>query len=44
MIPLLLGAPDMSMPRLNNISLHLLTPSLILMVSSMLVEQGAGTG
>jgi cytochrome c oxidase subunit 1 len=43
-IPLLLGAPDMSYPRLNNISYWLLPPAISLMVSSMLVEQGAGTG
>lgn len=43
-VPLLLGAPDMSYPRLNNISFWLLIPAITLMISSMLVEQGAGTG
>ena len=31
-------------PRLNNISLWLLPPSLILLLSSSFVESGAGTG
>jgi cytochrome c oxidase subunit 1 len=44
MVPLLLGAPDMAFPRTNNISFWLLPPSMILMVSSMLIEQGAGCG
>jgi len=44
MVPLLLAAPDMSLPRANNISFWLLCPSLILLLSSALVENGAGTG
>lgn len=43
-VPLLIGAPDMAFPRLNNISFWLLPPSLILLLSSSLVEFGAGTG
>jgi cytochrome c oxidase subunit I len=43
-VPLMLGAPDMAFPRLNNISFWLLPPSLLLLVSSALVESGAGTG
>lgn len=43
-VPILLAAPDMSMSRLNNISFHLLTPALILLISSSLIEFGAGTG
>ena len=43
-VPLLLGAPDMAFPRLNNISFWLLPPSLILLVLSSYVEIGAGTG
>lgn len=44
MIPLLLSAPDMALPRANNISFWLLVPSLVLLLSSTLIENGAGTG
>ena len=44
MVPILIGAPDMAFPRLNNISFWLLPPSLLLLISSALVEVGAGTG
>jgi cytochrome c oxidase subunit 1 len=40
----MLGAPDMAFPRLNNISFWLLPPFLLLLLSSSLVEMGAGTG
>jgi hypothetical protein len=43
-VPILIGAVDMAFPRLNNISLWLLPPSLILLLSSSFVESGAGTG
>ena len=43
-VPILIGAPDMAFPRLNNISFWLLPGSLILLLSSTLVEVGAGTG
>ncbi len=43
-VPLMIGAPDMAFPRMNNISFWLLPPSLILLVSSVFVEAGAGTG
>lgn len=43
-VPLMIGAPDMSFPRMNNISFWLLPPALILLVASSLVEGGAGTG
>jgi len=43
-IPIMIGAPDMSFPRMNNISFWLLPPSLILLLSSTLVEIGVGTG
>jgi cytochrome c oxidase subunit 1 len=42
--PLMIGAPDMSFPRMNNISFWLLPPALLLLVASSLVESGAGTG
>jgi cytochrome c oxidase subunit 1 len=43
-VPIMLGAPDMAFPRLNNISFWMLPPSLLLLLSSSLVEMGAGTG
>jgi cytochrome c oxidase subunit 1 len=43
-LPILIGAPDMSFPRLNNVSFWLLIPSLLLVLSSALIDQGAGTG
>jgi cytochrome c oxidase subunit 1 len=43
-VPLMIGAPDMAFPRMNNISFWLLPPSLLLLLSSTLVEAGAGTG
>lgn len=43
-LPLMIGAPDMAYPRLNNISFWLLPSSLFLLVTSTFVEVGAGTG
>lgn len=42
--PVMIGAVDMSFPRLNNISFWLLPPSLLLLLASAMVENGAGTG
>jgi len=44
LVPIMIGAPDMSFPRLNNISFWLLPPSLFLLVLSIFIEEGAGTG
>nr|YP_010835040.1 cytochrome c oxidase subunit I [Euglandina singleyana]WFQ82715.1 cytochrome c oxidase subunit I [Euglandina singleyana] len=44
MVPLLIGAPDMSFPRMNNMSFWLLPPSFIFLIISSMVEGGAGTG
>ena len=44
LVPILIGAPDIAFPRINNISFWLLPPSLILLLTSALVEGGAGTG
>nr|ARH54417.1 cytochrome c oxidase subunit 1 [Lasioderma redtenbacheri] len=44
LVPLMLGAPDMAFPRMNNMSFWLLPPSLSLLLMSSLVDSGAGTG
>ncbi|BEJ18277.1 cytochrome c oxidase subunit 1 (mitochondrion) [Cutaneotrichosporon sp. HIS471] len=44
MVPVLIGAPDMAFPRLNNISFWILIPATVMLVASVFVEQGAGTG
>lgn len=44
LVPLMLGAPDMAFPRMNNIRFWLLPPSFILLLSSSMVGQGVGTG
>nr|QNP09981.1 cytochrome c oxidase subunit 1 [Ochthebius sp. IBE<ESP> AN292] len=44
LVPLMLGAPDMAFPRMNNMSFWLLPPSLSLLMLSSMVENGAGTG
>jgi cytochrome c oxidase subunit 1 len=38
----MLGAPEIAFPLLNNISFWLLPPALLLLLSSSLVESGAG--
>jgi len=43
-VPVIIGAPDIAFPRLNNISFWLLPPSLILLLTGSLIEGGAGTG
>nr|QWB85858.1 cytochrome c oxidase subunit I [Ulochaetes vacca] len=44
LVPLMLGAPDMAFPRMNNMSFWLLPPSLSLLIMGMIVENGTGTG
>jgi len=44
LIPLLIGAPDMAFPRLNNLSFWFMAPSLLLLITSTLIEGGVGTG
>lgn len=44
LIPLILGAPDIAFPRLNNIRFWLLPPSLSLLLIRRIVDKGAGTG
>ena len=43
-VPLMIGAPDMAYPRLNNISFWLLPVALYLLIISSLAGNGAGTG
>src|ERR1700733_3434597 len=43
-VPILIGAPDIAFPRLNNLSFWLLPPSLILLLISGYIEPGVGTG
>ncbi|HET9149181.1 MAG TPA: cytochrome c oxidase subunit I [Alphaproteobacteria bacterium] len=43
-VPLMIGAPDMAFPRMNNISFWLLIPSILLLLGSAVVGEGAGTG
>ena len=43
-IPLMIGAPDMAFPRMNNVSFWLLPPALLLLISSIFIGGGAGTG
>jgi len=44
LVPIMIGAPDVAFPRLNNISFWLNPPAFFLLVLSTLVEQGAGLG
>nr|YP_009691901.1 cytochrome c oxidase subunit I [Thermistis croceocincta]QEG58707.1 cytochrome c oxidase subunit I [Thermistis croceocincta] len=44
LVPLMLGAPDMAFPRMNNMSFWLLPPSLSLLIMSSIVDNGVGTG
>ena len=43
-VPLMIGAPNMAFPRLNNLSFWLLVPAFTLLVGSAFVGDGAGTG
>lgn len=44
LIPLIIGAPDIAFPRINNIRFWLLPPALFLLCSSSFSGIGAGTG
>nr|QWK41502.1 cytochrome c oxidase subunit 1 [Fopius arisanus] len=44
LVPLMLGAPDMAFPRMNNMSFWLLVPSLFLLILSGFLNVGVGTG
>jgi len=44
LLPLIVGAPDIAFPRLNNISFWLLPPAFFLLLISALLRGGVGTG
>lgn len=43
-IPILIGAPNIAFPKVNNISFWLLVFAFFLLISSILIDGGAGTG
>ncbi len=43
-VPLMIGAPDVAFPRVNNVSFWLLIPAAILLVGSPFVGDGPGVG
>ncbi len=43
-VPLMIGSPDMAFPRLNSISFWLLFVALIMLLGSIFVGDGPGTG
>jgi len=44
LIPLIIRAPDIAFPRINNLRFWLLPPSFTLIIRRTIREQGAGTG
>lgn len=44
LVPLMIGAPDVAFPRLNNVSFWLLFASFLLAVLAVLTDTGIGTG
>lgn len=44
LVPLILGAPDIAYPRINNIRFWLLPPSLLLLILRRSINIGTGTG
>lgn len=44
LVPLILGAPDIAYPRINNIRFWLLPPSITLLIIRRFINSGAGTG
>ena len=44
LVQIILGAPDIALPRINNISFWLLSPALTLLLVSSIVENRTGTG
>lgn len=44
LIPLIIGAPDIAFPRINNIRFWILPPSITLLILRSTIEIGVGTG
>lgn len=44
LLPLIVGAPDLAFPRINNIRFWLLPPSLFLLVNRIITDSGTGAG
>ena len=44
LVPLIIGSPDIAYPRMNNLRYWLLVPALFILLISITVEGGAGTG
>lgn len=44
LVPIIIGAPDIAFPRINNIRFWLLPPSLSLLILSAFTSKGRGTG
>ncbi len=43
-VPLMIGAPDVAFPRVNNVSFWLLIPAVILLLGSVFAGEGPGVG
>ena len=43
-VPIMIGAPDIAFPRMNNISFWLLVPAFLLLMGSSFVSGGTGNG
>ncbi len=43
-VPIMIGAPDMAFPRMNNLSFWLLVSSFILLIITLFIGEGLGTG
>ncbi len=41
LIPMMIGAPDMALPRMNNLSFWILPPTFLLLASTLFMEGGA---